>query len=113
MEEKKNFRKKKKQARRSEESLLSTATTEESSFPVKPHTKSVSLPPSPNIASILSFVPSSECQKCPIDDEDGLVVKVKSEDEKRLLTTIRDELRTSPVLKVLLQAKLNKESERA
>ena len=105
--------KKTKQARRSEESLSSTKSAKEINLSEKSSVKSVSLPPSPNVIPVLPFVASSAYQECTTNDNDGLMVKVNSEDEKRLLTTIRDELRNSPILKILLQAKLNKECEKA
>ena len=71
------------------------------------NSKSISLPPSPTITSIQPAGSSNELTTFSCSDNNGLVVNVDSENEKQLLIKIRDELRSSPLLKSILEANLN------
>ena len=68
--------------------------------------KSISLPPSPTVTSILSAGSSNSWQNCRDQTNNSFIVEANSESEKELLIKIRDELRTSPLLKSMLEEKM-------
>ena len=81
-----------------------TLNTTKESFQTPPnHMKSISLPPSPiMVASNPSSNVSDESDKCSCKSKSSFSVSVNSENEKKILTKVRDELRNSPLLDNIL-----------
>ena len=96
-------------ARRSEESNIPKMTTNENvMMPSTSHSKSISLPASPNVNYGNHSAHSKETKKCDASDVSTFYVEASSEEEKILLTKLRDELRSSPLLRSILSEQLAK-----
>ena len=91
-------------ARRSEDSNIPKMTTNENVMMTSTsHSKSISLPSSPNVNP-------KETKECDASDVSTFHVEASSEEEKLLLTKLRDELRSSPLLRSILSEQLAKPS---
>ena len=97
--------------RRSDGNTTLNSTKE--SFQTTPtHIKSISLPPSPiMVASNPSSNVSDELDKCSYKSKSSFYVPVNSENEKKILTKVRDELRNSPLLDSILWKLLSGEQK--
>ena len=98
-------------ARRSEDSNIPKMTTNESMMmPSTSHSKSISLPASPIVNCGNHSAHPKETKKCDASDVSTFHVEANSEEEKILLTKIRDELRSSPLLRSILSEQLENPS---
>ena len=98
-----------KYARRSEDSnILRMTTNENVMMPLASHSKSISLPASPNVNCCNPSAHPKETKKCDASDVSTFHVEASSEDEKILLTKLRDELRNSPLLRSIVSEQLAK-----
>ena len=98
-------------ARRSEDSNIPKMTTNENVMMTSTsHSKSISLPASPNVNCGIPSAHPKETKKCDASDVSTFHVEASSEEEKILLTKLRDELRNSPLLRSILSERLEKPS---
>ena len=98
-------------ARRSEDSNIPKMTTNENVMMTSTsHSKSISLPASPNVNFVNHLAHPKETKKCDASDVSTFHVEASSEEEKLLLTKLRDELRSSPLLRSILSEQLAKPS---
>ena len=96
-------------ARRSEDSnILRMSTNENVMMPSTSHSKSISLPASPNVNCGNHSAHPKETKKCDTSDVSTFHVEASSEEEKILLTKLRDELRNSPLLRSIVSEQLSK-----
>ena len=97
-------------ARRSEDSNIPKMTTNENvMMPSTSHSKSISLPASPNVTCVNPSAHPKETKKCDASDVSTFHVEASSEEEKILLTKLRDELRNSPLLRSIVSEQLAKQ----
>ena len=98
-------------ARRSEDSNIPKMTTNVNVMTSSAsHSKSISLPASPNVNFVNHLAHPKETKKCDASDVSKFHVEASSEEEKLLLTKLRDELRSSPLLRSILSEQLAKPS---
>ena len=98
-------------ARRSEDSnILRMTRNENAMIPSTSHSKSISLPASPNVNCVNHSARLKESKQCAASDVSTFYVEASSEQEKILLTKIRDEIRSSPLLRGILSEQLEKPS---
>ena len=96
-------------ARRSEDSNIPKMTTNENVLlPSTSHSKSISLPASPNVNGGNDSANLKESKQHDASDMSTFHVEASSEEEKILLTKLRDELRNSPLLRRILSEQLAK-----
>ena len=97
-------------ARRSEDSNIPKMTTNENvMMSTTSHSKSISLPASPNVNCGKPSAHPKETKQCDASDVSTFHVEASSEDEKILLTKLRDELRNSPLLRSIVSEQLAKQ----
>jgi len=97
-------------ARRSEDSDIPKMTTNENvMMSTTSHSKSISLPASPNVNCGNHSAHPKETKKCDTSDVSTFHVEASSEEEKLLLTKLRDELRNSPLLRSIVSEQLAKQ----
>ena len=98
-------------ARRSEDGNIPKMTTNENAMmPSTSHSKSISLPASPNVNCVNHSAHLKDSKQCAASDVSTFYVEASSEQEKILLTKLRDELRSSPLLRSILSEQLEKPS---